>query len=172
MSQMQKKADQPDYLIDVRRQLTHPNEPRQIDLTLSAETAALYGIVCEDAAGLPRLTGTLTNRAGVLMLRYRLRCVPALECDRCLAPVHIPMDEEYEYVVVTETASEQNDAEYLLAPDAMLDLAETAMTDLRLSLPTKILCRPDCLGICPVCGSNRNESHCTCVSEDITQEFQ
>ncbi len=106
------------------------------------------------------------------MLNYRLCCVPALECDRCLSPVKIPVEEEFSHVIVTETASEQNDAEYLLAPDAMLDLAETAMTDLRLSMPTKILCQPDCKGLCPVCGQNRNLGDCGCDSGDITLSFQ
>ena len=72
----------------------------------------------------------------------------------------------------TDRCSEQNDAEYLLAPDAMLDLAEVAMTDLRLSMPTKILCRPDCKGLCPVCGQNRNLTDCGCDTGDITLSYQ
>lgn len=155
--------------ISVRSLLLRPDEVKEIDLTVDAETAALYGIPFRE---LPRLEGKLENKAGVLMLTYTLRCVPALICDRCLAPAETPVCEKFSHVVVTETASEQNDAEYLLAPDAMLDLAEVAMTDLRLSLPTKTLCKPDCLGLCPVCGQNRNEQLCTCESADITLDLQ
>ncbi|MBQ5339683.1 MAG: DUF177 domain-containing protein [Oscillospiraceae bacterium] len=158
-----------EYRISIRSLLLRPDEKKTLSLEIDAETAASYGLPC---VKLPKLEGLLENRAGVLMMNYRLSCVPALECDRCLAPVEMPVEAEFSHVIVTETASEQNDAEYLLAPDAMLDLAEVAMTDLRLSMPTKILCRPDCRGLCPVCGQNRNLADCGCDSGDITLSYQ
>lgn len=158
-----------EYRISIRSLLLRPNEKKTVDLEIDSETAASYGLPC---VRLPKLEGLLENRAGVLMLSYTLRCVPALECDRCLSPVETPVEAEFSHVIVTETASEQNDAEYLLAPDAMLDLAEVAMTDLRLSMPTKILCRPDCRGLCPVCGQNRNLGECSCDTGDVTFNFE
>jgi len=158
-----------EYRISIRSLLLRPNEKKTVDVEIDRETAESYGLPC---VKLPKLDGLLENRAGVLMLSYKLRCVPALECDRCLSPVEIPVEAEFSHVIVTETASEQNDAEYLLAPDAMLDLDEVAMTDLRLSMPTKILCSPDCKGLCPVCGQNRNLSDCGCDTGDITLSYQ
>lgn len=158
-----------EYRISIRSLLVRPDEKRTVRKQIDADTAALYGLPCTE---LPEIDGVLENRAGVLMMRYRLRCVPELICDRCLSPVAMQIDETFEHVIVTETASEENDAEYLLAPDAMLDLAEVAMTDLRLSMPTKTLCSPDCKGLCPVCGKNRNDGDCGCSSADITLDFQ
>ncbi len=157
------------YRISIRSLLLRPDEKRVLDLTIDSETAAGYGL---GFAELPHITGSLENRAGVLMLNYHLHCVPALECDRCLSPVKMPVDEDFVHVVVTEAATEQNELEYLLAPDAMLDLAEVAMTDLRLAMPTKTLCRPDCKGLCPVCGKNRNDGECSCGEGDITLVFE
>ena len=158
-----------EYRISIRSLLVRPDEKRTVRKQIDADTAALYGLPCTE---LPEIDGVLENRAGVLMMRYRLRCVPELIGDRCLSPVAMQIDETFEHVIVTETASEENDAEYLLAPDAMLDLAEVAMTDLRLSMPTKTLCSPDCKGLCPVCGKNRNDGDCGCSSADITLDFQ
>jgi uncharacterized protein len=31
-----------------------------------------------------------------------------------------------------------------------------------LSLPARTLCQPDCKGLCPRCGVNRNETACSC----------
>ena len=31
-----------------------------------------------------------------------------------------------------------------------------------LALPVRTLCRPDCKGLCPRCGANRNNQPCTC----------
>jgi uncharacterized protein len=41
--------------------------------------------------------------------------------------------------------------------DEVLDLASWARDALVLSLPTKILCREECLGLCPVCAADLNE---------------
>ncbi|MCQ2434912.1 MAG: DUF177 domain-containing protein [Oscillospiraceae bacterium] len=165
---MHEQQNTPDYLISVKPLLYRAGEKKELSVTIDAETAAQYGLECQT---LPTIQGMLENQAGVLFLRYHVSCIPALECDRCLSPVTTPIEEDFSHVVVTQTASEQNDSEYLLASDAMLDLAEAVMTDLRLSLPTKTLCSPDCKGLCPMCGCNRNESECSCDSEDVTQNF-
>ncbi len=159
-----------DYRISVKPLLYRVGETKQLDLTIDGNTAADYGLPCTE---LPCISGKLENQAGVLFLRYHVRCIPLAECARCLSSVQTTLEEDFEHVVVTETASEENDSEYLLASDAMLDLAEVVMTDIRLSLPSKTLCSPDCKGLCPVCGCNRNESECSCDSEDITfsQDF-
>ena len=39
----------------------------------------------------------------------------------------------------------------------MLDVSAWARDALALALPEKILCRPDCAGLCPECGKNLNE---------------
>lgn len=165
---MHEQQNTTDYLISVKPLLYRAGEKKELSVTIDAETAAQYGLECQ---ALPTIQGMLENQAGVLFLRYHVSCIPALECDRCLSPVTTPIEEDFSHVVVTQTASEQNDSEYLLASDAMLDLAEAVMTDLRLSLPTKTLCSPDCKGLCPMCGCNRNESECSCNSEDVTQNF-
>ena len=41
--------------------------------------------------------------------------------------------------------------------DDNLDLGTWARDAIALELPDKILCRPDCAGLCPVCGKNLND---------------
>lgn len=43
-----------------------------------------------------------------------------------------------------------------------LNLASLVETETTLALPMKPLCRPDCRGLCPSCGANRNVATCTC----------
>ena len=40
----------------------------------------------------------------------------------------------------------------------MLDLHSWARDALALTLPAKVLCRPDCAGLCPVCGVDLNHA--------------
>lgn len=45
----------------------------------------------------------------------------------------------------------------------VLDLTEDIREDLLLEVPAYPLCRPDCRGLCPVCGQNLNEASCGCA---------
>ena len=44
-----------------------------------------------------------------------------------------------------------------------LDLAAMVREIVLLDVPTTPLCRPDCAGLCPTCGANRNDEACGCV---------
>lgn len=46
--------------------------------------------------------------------------------------------------------------------DDEIDLFEVAREQFYLALPMKPLCQPECKGLCPVCGVNRNRESCTC----------
>ncbi len=43
-----------------------------------------------------------------------------------------------------------------------VDLSEIGRQQLYLALPVRRLCRPDCRGLCPVCGTDLNRDQCTC----------
>lgn len=44
--------------------------------------------------------------------------------------------------------------------------AALAWEEFSLVLPVKPLCKDDCLGLCPVCGCNRNTDPCSCVTSE------
>ena len=48
-----------------------------------------------------------------------------------------------------------------------IDLTESVVSAIILSLPMKSLCKEDCKGLCPKCGKNLNEGKCDCVEDDI-----
>ena len=47
----------------------------------------------------------------------------------------------------------------------LLDLTALVETETTLGLPMKPLCREACKGLCPICGSNRNVTACTCEAK-------
>ncbi len=62
------------------------------------------------------------------------------------------------------TRDEDNDSEeYVIAPDGVLDAEEAARTLFYLSLPQRVLCKQDCRGLCPMCGTDLNVSACSCT---------
>jgi uncharacterized protein len=44
--------------------------------------------------------------------------------------------------------------------DMNVDFAPLVREDMLLSVPIRVTCRPDCKGLCPACGENRNETDC------------
>ncbi len=57
--------------------------------------------------------------------------------------------------------SQPGEGEELESPyvqDGVVDLRAWARDALALTVPTQVLCRPDCAGLCPVCGVDLNEA--------------
>ncbi len=96
----------------------------------------------------------------------------AVLCSRCLEVVQSPFSMEMRVIYFPPSAHVQIDGEDGVDADEELDLySHDGMTlDLRppvhdivaLALPIQPLCRPDCLGLCQVCGENRNAVACAC----------
>jgi uncharacterized protein len=80
------------------------------------------------------------------------------ECRRCLETATGTLSAQ-----VRELYSDDADPElgYPMTAD-WLDLEPLAHDACILELPLALLCGPDCLGLCPECGANRNHETCTC----------
>lgn len=76
-------------------------------------------------------------------------------CFRCLDDAVLALSLQVrEYHDARPDADEELRSEYLA--DNRLDLSAWARDAIALALPDKILCLPDCAGLCPVCGKNLN----------------
>jgi DUF177 domain-containing protein len=76
-------------------------------------------------------------------------------CYRCLADAVLDIEvSSREYQAASPEASEELQSPYVA--DDRLDLSGWARDAVSLMLPDKILCRPDCAGLCPVCGRDLN----------------
>lgn len=106
--------------------------------------------------------GRVFNRAGIVTLEFRLRAAMTLVCDRCLDEFEDVFEYDFSHILVTSLSNEDESEEYVLCKDNILDLDELAISDLLLQLPSKILCKEDCRGLCFVCGQNLNEATCEC----------
>jgi len=112
------------------------------------------------------ISGTVRNTAGVLVMTGNISTTIHGICDRCAAPfdqeVSIPVD----VVLVTELSNEENEDEsvFPLVGDSA-DLEEIVRTVFVLNLDSKLLCRPDCKGLCCRCGKNLNNEPCSCEKE-------
>lgn len=91
-----------------------------------------------------------------------------LQCSRCLEPLVMRVGPDVDlHLVPAPSAHEKvelgpDDLELDFYRDDTLDLSRLLRSEMDLALPMKPLCRPDCRGLCPVCGVNRNTGSCGC----------
>jgi DUF177 domain-containing protein len=89
---------------------------------------------------------------------FRLRFASQVEgpCMRCLGPARVGVTvDAQEYEASDPGAAEQLHSDYVR--EGELDIGAWARDQVASSLPEPILCRPDCAGLCPVCGKNLND---------------
>ncbi|MDE5879088.1 MAG: DUF177 domain-containing protein [Desulfovibrio sp.] len=109
------------------------------------------------------------------LVRGRLTGAVVVPCNRCAEDAGVAIDtsfDEFEEIPPEEKAAPAGaapDGESHVVYDRhapMLDLAAVCWEEFMLSLPVAPLCREECKGLCPVCGTNLNEGQCACERED------
>ncbi len=91
-------------------------------------------------------------------------------CARCVEPVTIPLAAEYDLIFRPMGADAGAPERSITAPETEIGyyqkdgllLEDVLREQVLLSLPARILCKPDCKGLCPRCGKNRNLEPCSC----------
>jgi len=92
-------------------------------------------------------------------------------CSRCLSrsacPVAMVIEEEFFPTVDIKTGQslhgpERAEGFFTIDNQHVLDLTEAVRQHIITNQPMKPLCKLDCLGLCSVCGGNRNEHSCSC----------
>jgi uncharacterized protein len=80
-------------------------------------------------------------------------------CVRCLEtfylPVNITFEELYQF-----PSRQREETDLLLPSDGYIDLSSLYREYFILDIPIKHLCRPDCKGLCVICGANLNKESC------------
>lgn len=114
-----------------------------------------------------------------IRIRGRLDTRLEMECDRCIAQMELAVSQDFDlfYRPVSAMAREEEsevaggDLEVGFYPGEGVDLADLVREQVILSLPMKRICRPDCRGLCPVCGLNLNIKACECRQQEASSPF-
>ncbi len=110
----------------------------------------------------------LWPEAGMVVVRGSLTNEVSYTCSRCLESFSesydIPFDESF-FQAVNEP---DDDLDHVNAvKEDQIDLTPWLEESFLLALPFIPICKPDCLGLCSECGSNRNLSRCRCSNTRI-----
>lgn len=107
-----------------------------------------------------------------LVLHIKAKVV--LQCARCLKKFEKNFEEKGEYYIKIgkdkllrkkEVEIQEEDINTIYLEETILNLIPLSRELILLAIPMKPLCKEDCLGLCPVCGKDRNVEKCDCEIE-------
>ncbi|MGE0133269.1 MAG: DUF177 domain-containing protein [Blastocatellales bacterium] len=122
----------------------------------------------------PLVAGRATRAGHDMRLRGEIKASISAPCDRCLNEVAIPVEIPFDLFYAPadpgaghagEHELRERDLDFAVYENDQIDLDELILEQLELSLPSRVLCREECLGLCPQCGSDLNVEQCACKPE-------
>jgi len=121
------------------------------------------------------VNGKVRLSGNEVFVNGRLDTRAQVECDRCLKPIELPVNADFTLEYISDSEYESSGTAELTEAEMSvsvfdgkgLDVDEIVKEQILLAVPTRMLCREDCKGICPECGTDRNTGECNCVTNDI-----
>ena len=112
------------------------------------------------------VSGVLEGQLDSVRSDFDVSAQAHLVCNRCLKEWHEEVSVTAEHFF-RPTADEDG---YAIV-DGSVDMAPPAQDELALALPSTPLCREDCKGLCPTCGTDLNSAPCDGHGEDSDSPF-
>lgn len=139
--------------ISLERLKNAPGETFSYTFTQDAEA---LGLTDDDSVCLEPLEISLdaVYQGSKIILTGGLHTKVVFSCSRCLETFNCPLESHLEEELPVDDQSE-------------LDVTELVREMYLISLPLKPLCDDACKGLCPTCGTNRNEKQCACSEAQI-----
>jgi len=148
-------------LLNTAELLRQPGSGRHLELSVPLADVAIDE---------PRLSGpvavdlTLVSTIDDIVVTGHLTVAWSDECRRCLQPLSdtLVVDVDERYAEEDPTGRRRVDPQAFPIEHGQIDLAPMVREEVLLAVPDAPLCRPDCAGLCPTCGADRNVAPCDC----------
>jgi uncharacterized protein len=107
-----------------------------------------------------------------------LSALVEIDCDRCLAPISIPVEQSFDLLYIPPLAAgdekelADDDLSIAFYQRQVIDLDDLVREQIELSLPMGRLCTEQCKGLCPYCGVNLNERQCDCLKQQVDTRWE
>ncbi len=161
---------EPDGTLDLAACEIAPGEARGFEVAVPAQAVTIGGNEYTLAVDGDHVAVDVTHTHSGWHIRARGAGVLTGPCWRCLDDARVALGADLtEFSAFDRDRSagfdEDLDSEYL--EGQILNAGAMARDALLEALPASILCRDDCRGLCPQCGTDLNDATCDCV-EDTT----
>jgi len=139
---------------DLRALRLRSGDQRREHVEIELEPLVLAGQEYEPRPNPAPADVTVTRASSGTVLELSFDVSLEGPCFRCLADAELPLSLRLREYEAAKPESDDMKTEYL--DDDRVDLSAWARDAVALALPDQILCRPDCAGLCPVCGKDLN----------------
>jgi len=141
--------------LDLRRLHLRPGEVRREEVVVELEPFLLGGQRYEVTPAVLPVELELSRPSGATVLDLRLHARVTGPCMRCLGFAELELDvTAREFHDPDAPAGDELRSDYVVDEQVRVDT--WARDAIALELPDQIVCRPDCAGLCPVCGKDLN----------------
>jgi uncharacterized protein len=142
--------------IDLRRLYIRPGDVREERLDVQLERFVLGGQRYEVSPVSLPVEVKISQASGATVFDMQINAHLTGPCMRCLAFADVPCHvSAREFNDPDAPKADELRSDYVV--DDHLDVGAWARDAIALELPEQILCRPDCAGLCPVCGKDLND---------------
>jgi len=116
-----------------------------------------------------------------IKIRGRITASAEVDCDRCLGAVAFPIESEFdaEFEPANQLSEEEgheiaaDELNVATFEDGVIDVNDLVREQIYLAMPARMLCTEECMGLCPVCGANRNvDDACDCNPVEIDPRWE
>ena len=142
--------------IDLARLSLAHGDGKRLDVPVRLDHFELGGQTYHPRPDSPTVRLDVSRPSGGYAFRLRFPVHLEGPCMRCLEPAEL--DVEIDTREIDQASTEDEDLRSPYVEDDELDIGRWAHDAVLLALPTQILCRPDCAGLCPVCGEPLNDA--------------
>jgi uncharacterized protein len=143
-------------IIDLGRLSLSHGEGARLDLSVRLDRFELGGQTYASASDSTEARLDVSRPTNAYAFRLRFPLHVEGPCMRCLEPAVVATEVDAREVDQSNTEDEELRSPYVVDDD--LDLGRWAHDAAVLALPPRILCRPDCAGLCSVCGESLNDA--------------
>lgn len=143
-------------IIDLARFSLSYGEGRRLDVPVRLEPLEMGGQTYASAPVSPTVRLDISRPSGGYAFRLRFPLRLEGPCMRCLDPASIDLEVDAREVDQQDTEDEELLSPYVVGDE--LDIGRWAHDAAVLAIPTQLLCRSDCKGLCPICGESLNSS--------------
>lgn len=146
-------------MLNVSKALMYEGEEFPFEADVELEDTLLLGdpVVFPGTA---HLTGQVKAIGDSVQVRGEMEFTASARCALCLKEASRAMKTTFDAVFAL--APNPDNPDLYLYEGKELDLTDMATDAATLALPMQWRCRPDCKGLCPVCGADRNLTSCSC----------
>ena len=115
-------------------------------------------------------TGEIERTSAEVVVKGSITGDAEVECSRCLKPLERNLKIEFQANFVTpehfsvdkENEVPVSDLDTDVLEGDRIDIKDIVREQILLNVPEQVFCEPDCKGLCPKCGANRNLIDCKC----------